>query len=176
MVHVPVAQEWMSASRMTLKDSDDMMKALRVLIGDHFAAIPVVDAENKVIGVLSEKDCLRTLCRWAHDQVAGGTVGDYMSPIESGIDPDMDLLAVAGEFLECNFVALPVVEDGRLIGSISRQEVLAGIRYWHRREEKELEKLHRNKSPHERPSTIEEMQRTLGSHTIKQLARIFKRS
>ncbi len=151
-----------------------MGRALRVLIGEQFPAIPVVDDDNRVVGILSEKNCLQTICRWANEQIAGGTVGDHMSPLLHTVNADMDLLATAAEFISCNFVSLPVVEEDRLIGTISRQDVLAGVRDWHEAQDQELERLHAVKSGHERPSTIAEMQRTLGSHTREQLASIFK--
>jgi len=175
MVEVPTVEEWMSKSRMTLRASDDMQEALRLLVGESFAAIPVVDDEDIVAGILTEKDCLRTVCRWAYERIAGGKVEDHMSPLEHHLDRDMDLLAAAGEFLRCNFVALPVIEDGLLVGTITRHEVLAGIRHWHRLMEKDLERQQTAKSGHDRPSTIEAMQRTVASHTIEQLAGLFKK-
>ncbi|MCK5378070.1 MAG: CBS domain-containing protein [Acidobacteria bacterium] len=174
MVEVPTVRKSMKSAKKTLKVTDDMGRALRVLIGEHFPAIPVVDADKHVVGILSEKDCLRTICRWANEQIAGGTVGDHMSPLIHTVKPDMDILAAAAEFLTCNFVSLPVVEKGRLVGTISRQDVLTSVRDWHQAQDQELERLHAAKSGHERPSTIAEMQRTLGSHTREQLASIFK--
>ncbi len=174
MIEVPTVRKHMKAARKTLKPSDDMRKAMPILIGEHFPAVPVIDDEKHVVGILSEKDCLRTICRWANEQIAGGTVGDHMSPLIHTVRPDMDLLATAAEFITCNFVSLPVVEKGQLVGTISRQDVLTGVRDWHEAQDQELERLHAAKSGHERPSTIAEMQRTLGSHTREQLASIFK--
>ncbi|MEN8165538.1 MAG: CBS domain-containing protein, partial [Acidobacteriota bacterium] len=174
MVDVPTVRKCMKVTKKTLKVNDDMRRAMRLLIGEHFPAIPVIDDDRHVVGILSEKDCLRTICRWANEQIAGGTVGDHMSPLIHTVRPDMDLLATAAEFITCNFVSLPVVENGRLVGTISRQDVLTGVRDWHEAQDQELERLHAAKSGHERPSTIAEMQKTLGSHTREQLASIFK--
>lgn len=174
MVEVPTVRKCMKPTKKVLKANDDMRTAMQLLIGEHFSTIPVVDDQKHVVGILSEKDCLRTICRWANEQIAGGSVGDHMSPVTHTVKPDMDLLATAAEFLACNFVSLPVVEGGRLVGDISRQDVLTGVRDWHQAQDEELERLHAAKSGHERPSTIAEMQRTLGSHTREQLASIFK--
>ena len=174
MVEVPTVRKCMKATQKTLNVNDDMRSAMQLLIGEQFQAVPIVDDDKQVVGILSEKDCLRTICRWANEQIAGGTVGDHMSPLVHTVKPDMDLLATAAEFITCNFVTLPVVENGRLVGTISRQDVLTGVRDWHQAQDQELERLHAAKSGHERPSTIAEMQRTLGSHTREQLASIFK--
>ncbi len=174
MVEVPTVRKYMKSAKKTLKATDNMLEAMRVLIGNHFPAIPVIDDDRRIVGLLSEKDCLRTICRWANEQIAGGTVGEYMSSAEHTVVPDMDLLAAAAEFITCNFVSLPVVDRGKLVGTISRQDVLTGVRDWHQAQDAELERLHAAKSGHERPSTIAEMQRTLGSHTREQLSSIFK--
>ncbi len=74
MVEVPTVRKYMKTARKTLKATDNMLEAMRVLIGNHFPAIPVIDDDRRIVGLLSEKDCLRTICRWANEQIAGGTV------------------------------------------------------------------------------------------------------
>lgn len=176
MIEVPKVSGWMKSCNQTLKATDKMLPALEVLIGNHFPAIPVLDENESVVGELSEKDCLRAICRWANEGVAGGTVADHMSALTAWITPEMDLMACASQFLACNFSALPVVDTNRMVvGTITRQDVLSGVRDWHQQQDRELEKLHQAKPDYNRPSTIAEMQRTLGTFTREQIARVFKR-
>jgi len=176
MIEVPKVRDWMKPCQQTLRTTDKMLPALETLIGNHFPAIPVLDENDCVVGELSEKDCLRVICRWANEGVAGGTVGDFMSGIDQWITADLDLMSCASRFLQCNFIALPVVDERRqVIGSITRQDVLSGIRVWHQQSDKELRRLHEAKPDCHRPSTIAEMQRTLGTFTREQIARVFKR-
>lgn len=171
---LPSANEWMTRTKRTFTPGDDMKSALDEMIKNHFPAVPVIDDRGHLVGLLSEKDCLRTICRWTHEGVSGGTVGDHMSPPEHVIHHDQDLLAAAAEFITCNFVSLPVVDHGRLVGTISRQAVLSGLSEWDQKQQKEMERLRTARSGHERPSTIEELQRTAASHTREQLASLFK--
>jgi CBS-domain-containing membrane protein len=176
MIEVPKVSEWMKPCQQTLHTTDKMLPALEVLIGNHFPAIPVLDEAGCVVGELSEKDCLRAICRWANEGVAGGTVADHMSPLSAWITPEMDLMSCASQFLACNFSALPVVNDEhKVVGTITRQDVLGGVRQWHEESDRELEKLHAAKPDCHRPSTIAEMQRTLGTFTRDQIARVFRR-
>ncbi len=57
-----------------------------------------------VVGMLTEKDCLRIVSQWAYEGVSGGTVGDHMSDLEVRITPDMDLLNAARAFLGVQFL------------------------------------------------------------------------
>jgi CBS domain-containing protein len=174
MIQLPTAQQWMIKVRRTFKATDDMRTALDDLIGNHFPVVPVIDERGCLVGILSEKDALRTICRWAHEGVTGGTVGDHMSLPEHKITVDQDLLSTAAEFITCNFSSLPVVDRDRLVGTITRQAVLSGLSDWDRRQQKEMERLRTAKSGHERPSTIADLQRTVASHTKEQLSSLFK--
>jgi len=112
---IPLVRDWISDPWQTIGPDEEMAKAVEMLSRERFAAVPVVDDEKKVIGLLSEKDCLRAISRWIYEGVAGGAVRDYMSPVRTRITPEMDLLAVAGKFLETNFSCLPVQDGEELV-------------------------------------------------------------
>ena len=65
-----------------VQGQDDMADCMSTLARSSFAAVPVVDEDGFVVGLLSEKDVLRTIIDWAYDQRAGGPVENYMSPLE----------------------------------------------------------------------------------------------
>jgi CBS domain-containing protein len=95
-----------------------------------------------------------------------------MSAVKETITPDMDLLAVASIFLQNFFSCLPVQEGGKLVGVIHRLDVLRGIAEWERRLEADREEHERAGM---RPSSIEEMQRVVGTHTKDQVVERFKK-
>jgi predicted transcriptional regulator len=140
-----------------------------------FPALPVVDEDQTVVGVLSEKDCLRTVSQWAYEGISGGTVGDHMSELEIRITPEMDLLTAARAFLECNFSCLPVTDNDRLAGFIHRHDVLKGIDRWATAIDRERELRLTTTSGHERPSAIQHMQQIAASHSREQLSQVFKK-
>jgi len=167
---IPVVRDWMAPPSRTIRPDEDMAEAIQLLAGDQFAAIPVVDDDTSVIGLLSEKDCLRAISRWTYEGVAGGKVRDYMSPVRAAISPDMDLLGVAGKFLENNFACLPVMDGKELVGRIHRHHVLDAFLNWI------AEQSGSGGDDHTaRPSSIEQMQKVIASHTRDQRVERFKK-
>jgi len=171
----PIVKNVMGRSTRAFNLDDSMKQAMHDLARSPFPALPVVDDTGSVVGVLSEKDCLRTVSHWAYDGVSGGTVGDHMSKLEVRITPDMDLLTAARAFLECNFSCLPVTDGGRLAGFVHRHDVLKGIDRWATAIDRERELRLKTTSGHERPSAIQHMQRVAASHTKEQLTQVFKK-
>lgn len=176
-VALPTARDWMSTRVLTFSPDDELFDAIDELLKHSFAAAPVVDEDSHLLGMLTEKDCLRVLSNLAYDNdVEGGAVRDYQSAIRVIVEPEMDLFRVAEMFLGTNFPLLPVVEGGRLCGVISRRDMLRGVRAFRGQ-------LDRKKAAHEetagrqadRPRTIEGMQRTVGSQSRGQLVRLFTR-
>ncbi|MCU0305444.1 MAG: CBS domain-containing protein [Thermoanaerobaculales bacterium] len=175
MAKTPIVQFVMGRSTRAFGIDDKMADAMHELARSPFPALPVVDRDGRVAGVLSEKDCLRTVCQWSYEGISGGTVGDHMSALDVRITPEMDLLTAARAFLECNFSYLPVTEDDRLVGFIHRHEVLKGIDRWATAIDRERELRLKTTSGHDRPSAIQHMQKIAASHTREQLAQLFKK-
>lgn len=175
MAKTPIVRSYMKKASRTFRVDEEMAPAMSVLARSSFPAMPVVDADGLVVGVLTEKDVLRTIIDWAYDQRAGGPVGNYMSTLDVMVTPEMDLLTAARAFLECNFSCLPVLENDRLIGRITRHDVLKGIEKWATEINKERAGRLTQRSPHERPSAMGEIQKVASSHTREQMSQIFRR-
>ncbi len=127
---VPTARDIMATSLVTLREGDGIVTAMRILLAKHISGAPVVDAAGAVVGVLSELDCLRVLSSdefYAGRQEEAGLVRHFMTTAGRTISPEMDLYAIAHYFLTTPIRRLPVIEDGRLIGQVSRRDVLRGI-------------------------------------------------
>jgi len=175
MAKTPTVRDYMKKGSRTFHKDEKMSACMTALARSTFAAIPVVDDDGQVVGLLSEKDVLRTIIHWAYDQRAGGTVGDYVSPLTVKVTADMDLLTAARAFLACHFMCLPVMEDDVLVGRLTRHDVLRGIDKWATEINKErASRL--NKTPeHERPTAIEELQKVASSHSRAQLSQVFRK-
>jgi len=175
MPTTPIVRFVMGRSTRAFSVDDPMKEAMHDLARSPFPAMPVIDESGRIVGILTEKDCLRTVSQWAYEGVSGGTVGNHMSDFDLRIDPEMDLLNAARAFLECNFSCLPVTEDDRLVGFIHRHDVLKGIDRWATAIDRERELRLKGTSGHERPSAIQHMQQVAGSHTRAQLSQVFKK-
>ncbi|MFH0907689.1 MAG: CBS domain-containing protein [bacterium] len=124
MSTIPVARDFMVKTLQTMRPEMNIFDAIAILLRNRISGAPVVDEQNHVVGVLSEKDCLRVFVSGAIHQLAGGIVADYMSKGAVTIEPDDDLFKVADIFLKNSFRRLPVVEKGVLMGQVSRRDVL----------------------------------------------------
>lgn len=127
-----LASDIMAKKLLTLRPEDDIYDAIAALISRKFSGAPVVDGSGALVGVLSEKDCLRLLADGSMHELPGGRVADYMTRNVETVLPSTDIVSLAGHFLRNNYRRLPVVTaEGRLVGQVSRRDVLVGIQRMH---------------------------------------------
>ena len=112
------------------------VKAAIQLLDDHqITAMPVVDAEGRLVGVVSEADVLRDALmpdRRTHEipvkaegRTEQLTVNDVMTRLPMSVTADADLAVAASVLVDTAIKSLPVVEDGRVVGMVSRRDVIA---------------------------------------------------
>ena len=127
MAKLPVVRDCMDKVVPTLTPEMDMLEAVDFLLKHHVTGAPVLDAKGAMIGMVTEKDCLRLLSTGVEGQPPKGTVKDFMSTKVDFVTPDMNVYFVAGLFLGANFRRYPVVENGKLVGAITRFDILRVI-------------------------------------------------
>ncbi len=122
------AADVMTKKVVTLSPDTDIYAAMRTLLKKKISGAPVVDTDETVVGILSEKDCLRVVTAVAFDGVPKGTVASYMTRTVDSVEPSASIYDVVSRFLQNHYRRLPVVDrDGRLLGQISRRDALAVI-------------------------------------------------
>ena len=125
---LPFVGDIMDHSPVKLDQAMQVYDAIEILLTRKISSAAVVDADRALVGILSEKDCLRTLLRAAYDGLPGSCVADYMTREVNTVSPNMDLTTVAGIFLNNSFRRVLVVDDdGRLIGQLTRSHLLHQI-------------------------------------------------
>ena len=87
----------------------------------------MVDEKGNLVGMLSEKDCLWTLLESSYYNNLSGYVKDYMSTELTTINLYDSLSEVAQKFLDLRFRRFPVLQNGKLVGQISRRDVLKAV-------------------------------------------------
>ena len=128
------AADIMERDLVTLDQNMDSIEAIGLLLANHISGAPVVDSAGRYLGGFSEKTSMSVLLACSYDQMPAGPVSTYMDPDRNRlVTADADLLSLAHIFLETPYRRLPVVDDGRLLGQISRRDVLdAALRLAHR--------------------------------------------
>lgn len=127
MAGLPLIRDYMDKVVPTLPVDTGILEAVDFLLDKHVTGAPVVDASGAVVGIITEKDCLRLLSTGLGADVPHGTVRDFMTTKVDSIPPDMNVYFAAGLFLKANYRRLLVMEHGKLVGAITRFDILRVI-------------------------------------------------
>ncbi|MDW3094932.1 MAG: CBS domain-containing protein [Gammaproteobacteria bacterium] len=127
MIQSIAVKDYMSASLVTFTPGMDVMNAIDVLVKNRISGAPVVDERGNLIGLLSEKDCMKVAVQAGYYEQLGGRVEDYMTKQVITVEAEASVLEVAKLFMEKGPRRYPVVEDNRLVGQISRRDVLRSL-------------------------------------------------
>lgn len=121
-------EAWMSGRLVTVSPDMDVLEAVATLLDNRISGAPVVDRLGKLVGVLSEKDCLKVALDAGYHGEWGGSVAEYMSREVTTVQATTSIVDVARMFTESRFRRFPVLKDERLVGQISRRDVLRALR------------------------------------------------
>lgn len=88
---------------------------------------PVVNDRNEVVGFVSEQDLLHRLVQVGYHCHDTHSVGDCMRTEVLTVSPEMSVLELAEMMKEGKPKVYPVVENKKLVGIISRREVLKAV-------------------------------------------------
>jgi CBS domain-containing protein len=108
---------WPTAS---LKEAALYLREYRV------SGLPVVDEHGRVVGVVSESDVVRADAAPPPEH-APHAVADVMSAPAIVTRPDAPLAEAARRMVTHDVTRLPVLSEGRLVGVISRSDVVAAL-------------------------------------------------
>ena len=121
---IPTARELMTTDYLAVRPSLGLLDAVARLEGGLEDTAFVVDERERVLGVLTEKECLRALAARAYDEAIAETVQDVMCEAPASLDPTTDVYAIAQAFLSTPSGMLPVVENDRVVGAVSQLTLL----------------------------------------------------
>lgn len=121
-------RDYMTTSVVTFTPDMEMQTAIQMIIEKRVTGGPVVDRQGNLIGMLSEKDCLKVALIAGYEGNAGGIVQEYMTRNPRTLNADTSILEAAGLFVDTPYKRLPIMDKGKLIGQISRTDVLRAVR------------------------------------------------
>jgi len=122
-----LVKDYMARTIVTFKRDTPVLDAVHILVKNRIAGAPVVDDEGNLIGMLSELDCMRVALQAGYYGDYGGPVRDFMSEGVKTVNMEMSIVDLAQLFIDTRFLLFPVTVNNRLVGQISRRDVLRAL-------------------------------------------------
>ena len=118
------ARSIMTENVVTIRPESSIQDAIEMLLMQRISGLPVADDEGQLIGIITEYALLAI----AYDEnVRNETVSQHMTIDVYTIEPDAPINKVADLCIMHRVRRIPVVQDGRILGLISRRDVLKAL-------------------------------------------------
>ena len=108
---------------VTIEPTADLAAAVKLLTARHIGAVVVLGADHQVIGILSERDVVRTLAERGAT-VLSEPVSQVMTRDVKTCSEDDTVEGLMGRMTDGRFRHMPVVQQGKLIGIVSIGDVV----------------------------------------------------
>ncbi len=132
---------------ISITPETDISQAVELLLKNHINGVPVVDQDGALKGILCQSDLIfqqKTISlppiltfldgiiplssskklENEMKKIAAGTVAQAMAPDPVTVTPDTPVSDIAAMMVERHFHTIPVVEDGKVIGVVGKEDVL----------------------------------------------------
>lgn len=127
MLHSLLVKDYMVGDRLVFRPDTPLLHAVHTLLKHGLSGAPVVDDDDRPIGFLSERDCLKAALTASYYEENAGLVREHMSHEVHAIGAESTLIDAIQSFLTRQLRCLAVIESGRVIGQISRRDILAAL-------------------------------------------------
>ncbi|MBI1312214.1 CBS domain-containing protein [bacterium] len=119
------AGDIMTRSLFTVSPDADAFAAIQLLLEKQVSGLPVINCRGEFLGIFSEHAAMRVVIDLAWHQISDAPVSAWMDHDQKRIINETTTLEeIRRQFSETHYRRLPVVNDGRLVGQISRRDVL----------------------------------------------------
>ena len=119
------AKDIMTKNALTVKKGTLIYEAVEVMAKNCITGIPVVEDDMTLVGILTEKDVLNLF--YAHEHEKNKTVNDFMTQPAVHFDRNTDLRDICDCLKNSNFRRVPVTSRGKVVGVVSRADILEYI-------------------------------------------------
>jgi len=122
------AKDIMKTDVLAVTRGTDIYEAIRLMIAHNVTGLPVIDDEKQLVGIVTEKDVL-TLLYNIEDKP--GRVETFMTPTVVAFEREDDLAVIAESLCNNHFRRVPILNQGKLVGIVSRKDVIRHIKEQH---------------------------------------------
>jgi CBS domain-containing protein len=144
------ARDLMTADVVTISPDAPVKDAANLMVSKGISALPVVGADGKMVGIVTEADLimqdvrvrfpsylsllggfieLGSLSRFEHEvkKAVAASVGDMMTTDVITVGPDASVDEIATTMIDRDISRIPVVEGDKLAGIVSKHDIVASI-------------------------------------------------
>lgn len=137
----------MTTDLITVRTDMDITEAAKILIGNRINGMPVVNDEGLLVGIICQSDLIaqqkrlpipnlftfldgviqlssRKQIEKQVRKIAALKVSEAMTPTPVTVKPETGIETVAALMVDSNLHTLPVVDGGRLVGVVGKEDVL----------------------------------------------------
>jgi CBS domain-containing protein len=118
------ARDVMTEDVVTIRPTSSVRSAVERLISEQISGLPVVDEQDRLVGIVTEFALLATAY---DDAISKDSVAQHMTTDVLTIDVNDPIRKVADLFIVHRVRRAPVMDKGRLVGLISRRDVLKAV-------------------------------------------------
>lgn len=139
--------EIMTTDLITVSKQMEIVETTKILLDNHINGVPVVDDAGQLVGIICQSDivaqqkkipmpsfftfldgfiALDSMKQIEKEvkKIAAVTVAEAMTPDPVTVSPDSEIETVAALMVDSGFHTIPVVEDGKLVGIVGKEDVL----------------------------------------------------
>lgn len=120
-----IARDIMTRTVLTIQPEATAQEVAQLLAEYRISGVPVVDARDNIIGIVTEADIISKVTR------EGLTVADLMSREVITVDEEMSASDIAALLTERRIKRVPVVREGKLSGIVSRGDIVRAVAEGH---------------------------------------------
>ncbi|MDQ7090977.1 MAG: CBS domain-containing protein [Methylococcales bacterium] len=119
--------DYMAKHIVTLKKETDVLTAIKQLLSHKITSAPVLDENGHLLGIFSEKDCMKVALETVYNEGPIANVAEYMATDTVTVNADASVIDLAEKFKNSSTRSYPVYDDRELVGMISRADVLRAL-------------------------------------------------
>lgn len=142
-----IIQDIMTRDLITVSPETDIIKAAKLLLENHINGMPVIDETGKLVGILCQSDLVAQQkklpipsvfsfldgvinmssmkqIKKQVEKIAATVVAEAMMTNPITVQPDMGIEVVAALMVENHFHTIPVVDEGKLVGIVGKEDIL----------------------------------------------------
>lgn len=126
-MHSILVKDYMDKNPHAILSTTPIRDVVAFLMRERVTGAPVVDKANNLVGFVSEQDCIKQMLNDAFYCEESESVSTVMTRKVKALTPETSIVEVAEAMSKAPPKNYPVVEDGKLVGLMSRRLILHAL-------------------------------------------------